>query len=166
MRGNGDGGETGRYDDLWGRTFLSTMVTANGQARPLVPGSRLRLTFQDGQVRAHAGCNHMAGAVALDDGRLEVGALTSTLMSCGADLDEQDAWLAGFLNAGPTWRLDGDDLMLGTGDTELRLTDRTIAEPDRPLRDTRWMVDSIIDNQSATSVPDGVEAYLTLLEGD
>jgi heat shock protein HslJ len=166
MDGYGGGDESGNAGNLWGRTFLSTTVTENGEARPLVLGTRLRLTFQDGEVRAYAGCNHMTGPATLDSGRLDVGALTSTLMSCGDALDEQDRWLVRFLNADPTWRLDGDDLTLSTGDTEIRLTDRRIADPDRPLRDTRWVVDSIIDNESVTSVPAGVGAYLTLRDGD
>jgi heat shock protein HslJ len=166
MDGYGGGDESSEAGNLWGRTFLSTTATENGEPRPLVPGTQLRLTFQNGQVRAHAGCNHMTGPASLDGGRLGVGALTSTLMSCGDALDEQDRWLARFLSANPTWRLDGDDLILSTGDTEIRLTDQRIADPDRPLRDTRWVVDSIIDNQSLTSVPAGVEAYLMLRDGD
>jgi heat shock protein HslJ len=166
MNGYGGDDESGGAGNLWGRTFLSTTVTENGEARPLVPGTRLLLTFQDRELRAHAGCNHMTGPASPEGGRLGVGALASTLMSCGDVLDEQDRWLAHFLSANPTWRLDGDNLILGTGDTEIRLTDRRIADPDRPLRDTRWVVDSIIDNQSATSVPAGVEAHLTLRDGD
>jgi heat shock protein HslJ len=163
MDGYGGGDESG---GLWGRTFLSTAVTEKGEDRPLAPGTRLLLTFQDGTLRAHAGCNHVTGPVSLDGGRLGVGALASTMMSCGDVLDGQDRWLAGFLSANPTWRLDGDDLVLSTGDTEIRLTDRRIADPDRPLRNTRWVVDSIIDNQSVSSVPAGVEAHLTFRDGD
>jgi heat shock protein HslJ len=163
MDGYGGGDESG---DLWGRTFLSSTVTVNGEDRPLAPGTRLSVTFQDGDLRVHAGCNHMSGPVSLDGGRLDVGAFASTMMSCGDALDEQDRWLAGFLSANPTWRLDGDDLVLSTGDTEIRLTDRKIADPDRPLRGTRWVVESIIDNQAVSSVPAGAEAHLTLRDGD
>jgi heat shock protein HslJ len=166
MDGYGGGVESGGTGSLWGRTFLSTTVTENGEGRPLIPGTRLLLTFQDGELRAHAGCNHMTGPASLDGGRLGVGALASTLMSCGDVLDEQDRWLARFLSANPTWRLDGDDLILSTDDTEIRLTDRRVIDPGRPLRDTRWVVESIIDNESVASVPAGVEAYLTLRGGD
>jgi heat shock protein HslJ len=158
--------KTGRGSDLWGRTFLSTAITENGQDRPLVPGTRLRLTFQDGDVRADAGCNHLTGPVRVDGGRLAADRFATTDMFCDAARQEQDAWLARFLGAGPTWRLEGDDLVLSTGDTEIRLTDRRIADPDRPLPGTRWVVDSIVDNQSATSVPAGVEAHLTFGDDD
>ena len=47
--------------DLVGRTFLSNDVTVNDQAYPLVKGSQLRLTFEDGTIGASAGCNSMGG---------------------------------------------------------------------------------------------------------
>ena len=47
---------------LWGRTFISAAVTEDGEPRPLVPDTRIRVTFEqrDGQRVAgwHAGCNH------------------------------------------------------------------------------------------------------------
>jgi heat shock protein HslJ len=152
---------SGDANDLWGRTFLSTAVTEHGRVRPLVPGTRLRLAFQDGDVRAYAGCNHLTGRVRVDGGRLAVDRFATTAMACDPLRQEQDAWLARFLAAEPTWRLDGDDLVLGNGDTEIRLIDRSVAEPDRPLQGTRWVVDAVVGNQSATSVPAGTEAYLT-----
>src|SRR5690348_2502521 len=166
MVGNDRGDESGGAGNLWGRTFLSTTVTENGQNRPLVPGTRLTLTFQDGGVRAYAGCNHLTGRASVDAERLIVGDFASTRMACDAPREEQDAWLAGFLSAGPTWRLDGDGLVLSSGDTEIRLADQRSADPDRPLRGTRWVVDSIIGHQSTTSVPAGTEAYLTLDDND
>src|SRR5689334_11260610 len=123
MMRNDRGDESGRTGNLWGRTFLSTTVTEKGQDRPLVPDTRLTLTFQDGNVSAHAGCNHMTGGVDVDGERLVVERLAATRMACDAPLMEQDAWLAEFLSDGPTWRLDGDDLVLSTGDTEIRLVD-------------------------------------------
>jgi heat shock protein HslJ len=117
-------------------------------------------------VRANAGCNHLTGRASIDGGRIAVDHFATTEMACDAPRQEQDAWLASFLGAGPTWRLDGDDLVLSTGDTEIRLTDRRTADPDRPLRGTRWVVDSTVDNESATSAPAGTQAYLTFGDGD
>jgi heat shock protein HslJ len=166
MAGYDRSDESGGAGSLWGRTFLSGTVTENGQDRPLVPGTRLRLTFQDGNLGANAGCNHLTGRVSIDGEHLVVGPFASTMMACDALLEEQDAWLAAFLSAGPTWRLEGDDLILSTGETEIRLVDRRTADPDRPLRGTRWVVDSIIDNESVASVPAGTEAYLTFRDNN
>ena len=40
--------------EVEGRTFLSTGVTEDGRPRDLVEGSRVRLTFDDGQLSAQA----------------------------------------------------------------------------------------------------------------
>src|SRR5690606_31306221 len=46
---------------LDGRTFLSTAVVEDGQPRPLVPGTQIRLGFHDGRIAASAGCNTLRG---------------------------------------------------------------------------------------------------------
>jgi len=160
MTGCGQGNGSGAGEGIWGRTFLSAAVTEGGQARPLVEGTQVQLTFENGALKAHAGCNHLAGRASVDGGRLTVSELGSTMMACDPPRMEQDAWLSGFLGSGPTWRLDGDDLVLSGAGTELRLTDRRVANPDKPLRGTRWVVDSVISGQAAGSVPAGAEAYL------
>jgi heat shock protein HslJ len=166
MTACGSGSGAGGAGEVWGRTFLSTAVTEAGKARPLVADTQLRLTFENGQVRANAGCNHMSGPASVEGGRLSVSDLATTSMACDPPRMEQDSWLAAFLGGGPTWRLDGDDLVLHGGNTEIRLTDRRTADPDRPLHGTRWVVDSIIDSQAVSSVPAGAEAYLTFGEGN
>ncbi|NJC69062.1 META domain-containing protein [Planosporangium thailandense] len=146
---------------LWQRTFLSTAVTEHGQPRPLVAGTRIRLTFDNGRVQAHAGCNQLAGQARVDGDRLVVSQVMSTDMACGPEGQQQDAWLSSFLTAGPNWQLDGDHLTLRTVQAELRLTDRRSVDPDRPLVGTRWTVESILGGQQTSSIPAGVTAYLT-----
>jgi heat shock protein HslJ len=152
---------TGRNAEPWGRAFLSTSVTENGRPRPLVDGTRIRLTFSDDhQLGAQAGCNSMGGPAELTDNRLVVGDLATTEMGCDPARHAQDEWLARFLTGRPTWQLDGPQLTLEQGGTRMELTDREVADPDRPLRGTRWVVDTIVDGQAASSVPAGAEAHL------
>ena len=40
------------------------------------------------------------------------------------------------------------------------LTDREAAEPDRALAETTWAVDTLVDGQTASSVPAGATATL------
>ncbi|HKY51727.1 MAG TPA: META domain-containing protein, partial [Candidatus Limnocylindria bacterium] len=40
--------------------------------------------------------------------------------------------------------------------------DRKVADPDRPLVGTRWVVQSVIDRDVASSIPSGAVAHLTL----
>lgn len=149
----------------WGRTFVSTSVTEDGRPRALVADTHIRLTFTDGQLQAYAGCNHLSGQVSDEDGHLAVANLGGTEMGCGPELHDQDAWLTGLLSDRPRWALDGDELVLRAGTTELRLLDREVAEPDRPLAGPRWRVESLLDGETVASVPVGGEAYLLFHDG-
>jgi heat shock protein HslJ len=154
-----------RSNDPWGRDFLSTAVTEKGQDRALVAGSRIRLSFTgDGRLVANAGCNTMSGQAEVRDGRLVVADLATTEMGCDAPRHAQDEWVAGFLSSGPSFDLAGNELTLSVDSTEIRLQDREVADPDRPLRGTRWVVDTVVDGDAASSVPEGAEAHVILGE--
>ena len=51
---------------LDGRTFLSTALTVDGAAKPLVAGTRVRLGFQGNGLSASAGCNTFGATFRLD----------------------------------------------------------------------------------------------------
>jgi heat shock protein HslJ len=141
--------------NLAGRTFVSTDI----EGRDLVPGSRVRLSFDVGRIGAQAGCNSMGGSVAIVDGRFVLDDLATTEMACDPALMDQDAWLAGFLD-GAAVTLVGDTLALANGGVVLTLVDREVADPDRPLVGTRWVVDGLISGEAVSSVPAGVVASL------
>jgi heat shock protein HslJ len=156
----GPAGAKGKVDDdqPWGRTFLSTSVN-----RPLVEGTRIRLDFHDDhRLGANAGCNHMGGDAEVAGDRLVVSDLATTEMGCDPDRHRQDEWLAGFLTSRPHYRLDGPVLTLRNDSTELRLEDRETADPDRPLRGTRWVVEGVVEGDAVSSVPAGAEAHLVI----
>ncbi|HEU4543948.1 MAG TPA: META domain-containing protein [Jiangellaceae bacterium] len=161
-------GTTSNGGDLAGRTFLSESVTEDGQARELVAGTRISLDFTtDGQISANAGCNHLFGDVTIQPDRLEVGPMGGTEMGCDQLRHEQDEWLMAFLEDSPAWTLDGDRLTLTAGGTEIVLLDREVADPDRPLEGTRWLVDTIISGEAASSMWAGTEGSAWLfIEGD
>jgi heat shock protein HslJ len=149
-RGTPAGGDT----PLRGRTFLSTAITEGGRPYQLAETSRVRLLFTgDGRLIADAGCNSMQAAVNLGGGRIEVSGLAMTGMGCAAALQEQDSWLSRFLSARPSWKLDGNTLVVSSPTTEVTLADRKVAEPDLSLRGTRWTVDTILDGEVASSTP-------------
>jgi heat shock protein HslJ len=102
----------------------------------------------------------MGGPARLSGRRLVVGGLITTEMGCDPARQQQDAWLSQFLTSRPTWRLQGMRLTLENRSTRIVLDDRRVAEPDRPLQGTRWVVDTIVDGQSASSVPAGTEASI------
>jgi heat shock protein HslJ len=160
--GCGSRAASGGLNDLQGRTFLSTAVTENGQPKQLVVGTRIRLSFgEEGRrIGVNAGCNHMGGDARIEDGRLIAGDMAMTAMGCDGGRSEQDAWLATFLSDRPTIRSSGTELVLANNTTEIRFLDRTVADPDRPLIATRWTVESIIDRDTASSIPQGATAQL------
>jgi len=146
---------------LDGREFLSQSV----EGQELVEGSTIRLGFADGSISAHAGCNQMNGAYTLDGDVLHVEALATTEMACEPPLMDQDTWLAEFLSSGPAVTLDGDTLTLTSGDVSIVLVDRIVADPDRPIEGTRWVVDGLVQNEGVSTVPIGVTASLTITDG-
>ena len=153
-------------DEPWGRTFLSTGVTEDGNPRPLVDGTQIRLNFNEDRqgFGAQAGCNSMGGSARIEDGHLVVGDLATTEMGCDEARHAQDQWLAEFLAGRPAITLTGPDMVLSSGGTEIRLSDREVADPDRALRGTKWVVDGVITGDSVSSVPQGAEAFVVFSE--
>ena len=145
---------------LDGRTFLSTGI----EGRALVAGSTVRLAFENGQLSASTGCNSMGGPYRIEGDRLVADQLATTEMACDPALMEQDRWLADLLG-GATIALDGDTLTLTRVATRLTLVDREVADPDRPLIGTRWVVDGLVSGGAVSSVPAGVTAALTFSDG-
>jgi heat shock protein HslJ len=163
--GGGGGGDGADLDaELDGRELVATGITEDGVRREPVAGTEIRLTFDDGQLGATAGCNSMGGRYALDGDVLVVDELATTDMACEPPLMAQDEWLAGLLAGRPSVGLDGTDVTLTTGSTVVKLTDRQVVRPDAPLVGTVWVLDTIFEggpDGAASSVPDGVEASVT-----
>lgn len=146
-----------------GRTFVSTGVTSGGQPKPLVAGTtiRLRIPATD-KISVQAGCNTAEGVARIEGTTLVVSDLASTAIGCDPALMAQDDWIGGFLRAGPTWQLTGNDLVLSTSDLKVTFSDRAVAEPARPLLDTKWTLDTVVGaGGTASSVPVGVTATMT-----
>lgn len=140
-----------------GRTFQSTEVTG----RSLAEGTKITLTFPEAaKISANAGCNHLFGKVVFEGDRMVVTEMGGTDMGCDQARHDQDKWLTGFLQAKPRWSQNGDTLKLTGEGQAITLTDRKVTEPDKALEGNRWVVDTLIDGQTASSVPAGAEAYM------
>jgi heat shock protein HslJ len=142
------------------RTFLSTEV--HGMA--LVPGSRIRLAFDHDEVSASGGCNTMGGPYKIAGDRFSAPELVTTDMGCEAPLMQQDQWLANLLGNAKIAQV-RDTLVLGNDQVTLTLGDREAADPDRPIAGTMWVLDSIVDGPTVSSVPAGVTASMQIVGG-
>ncbi len=164
--GCGEDGSVTAAQSPAGRTFLSESVSENGVDRPLVAGTRIRLAFgTDAGITGTAGCNTLGGDVEITEDRLLIGELSSTEIGCDQARHDQDDWLAGILMDDPGYTLAGDRLTLRSGPTTVELVDRRVADPDRPLEDTVWQLDGIIDGDTASSTPAGVTTTLHIAGG-
>jgi heat shock protein HslJ len=142
------------------REFLSVAVTDGGAARPLVAGTRIRLTFSGTNLGASAGCNSIGGSYRIEGGRLVFEGGGMTEMGCDAERHAQDDWLVALLASNPTVRLAGSDLTLESGSVAVSLRDREVVEPDANIVGPTWTVESIITGDAVSSVPAGATATL------
>jgi len=142
-----DSGSSG--PSLDGRDFL---LESSEGFEPL-SGSTVRLSFDDGELRFSAGCNSSSGPYELRDGHLIVESLGSTEIGCDAGRHAQDLWLGMFMTSEPLLVLEGDELTLTNPEASLVFLDREVADPDRPLVETPWTVDTFIDGGAASNFP-------------
>jgi heat shock protein HslJ len=118
--GDDDGGSPPTADDLDGRSFVATEIDGHD----IVEGSEIVITFDAGTLVIEAGCNTQRGGYTIEDGVLSVDAMAATRMACDEALMTQDTLVAGIVASGSTVELDGDDLVVASPDTTMKLTAR------------------------------------------
>lgn len=160
--GEDDTGEPAATTPPHDRTFLSTEV----EGEPIPGGGPLTLTFGTDRISANAGCNTASGTVAFEGDVMQVGQLASTLMGCTGDTAGADQWVDTLLSSNPTWRLDGDTLTLRNADQTVTLLDKKVADPDRPIQGTTWVVTGLItpDAHIRSQALDDAKPTLTIAE--
>lgn len=149
---------------LEGQTFRATEVVG----RELVPDTEIVLTFADGNLSASAGCNQMIGGYELDGSTLRWTQPGTTMMGCEPELAAQDAWLSELLEGGVDvgdetvvddvvqgFVLRSSDLSIGF-DAEASADDGDGSASDAILGRS-WTLVSILDGETASSVPAEVE---------
>jgi heat shock protein HslJ len=146
--------------NLDGREFLSVEVSEGGAPKVLVAGTRISLRFDQRDLGANAGCNGLGGTYTIELGRLVYEPGGQTLMGCEPPLEAQDGWLIAFLDSDPMIVLAGNELLLTSGAISMRLLDREVAEPDLNISGPTWTVESIIDGDTVSSVPEGATATI------
>ena len=160
--GCGDESSGGETNDVGRTTYLSTSVIENGAPKKLVPNTRVSLVVMDnGLLAATAGCNSIGAKSTVSDGKLTVQDVSVTELGCDAPRHEQDTWLVDLLQSGPHWKIDNGTLAITSGGTVLMLQDQKVAQPDVALDGTKWVLESVIAGETA-STPGNGGAYLTI----
>ena len=138
--------------DLDQTSYVSTSI----EGHDLVPGTHIRLTFENTSLSANAGCNGMFGPYAVKDGVLAwSGNVSSTLMGCPDDLMKQDQWLQTWLQAGADATQAGDAQTHTTHGVTLHQQTEAPADAASLLGRT-WTVTDLTTPNTATAIPDGV----------
>lgn len=142
-----------------GHRYVSTEV----QGPPIPGGGPLELAFADGRVSGTAGCNQATATVDLADGVLATGEVATTMMACIGERAGADQWMSNLLTARPSWVLADTTLTLAAGEQIVTMLDRTVANPDRSLVGTNWIVRSMVTADAVSTSAALEEAKPSLL---
>ena len=158
-------GSVAPADSVDGRWFVGDASGVTG--RTLVEGTQLSLRFNGTEVTASGGCNTLQGQYVIDSpSTLVVDQMSATAMWCDTPgLNDQDEWLSAFLQNRPEIRVDGPTLLVSDDSVGITLTDREVADPDRPLEGTTWTLSGQISGQTASHSAIAAPATLTFADG-
>lgn len=157
-----DDGETATDEDTatgsdgGGESFVGQWQladgTLDGDPIPMIDGYRITMTLgADGSIGGTAACNSYGGTYDLDGSSITIGELSWTEMGCEpAVMESEAAFLAGLQRQVQLARSGTELTMTGDG-AELRFSEVPPVEP-AELIGTTWVLDTIIDGDTASSV--------------
>ncbi len=123
---SGCGGSSSSSDvtleEMTGAWVLESGKGAAGELKP-VDGVPVELNVeQDGTFSANAGCNNLFGSLTVENGKLDIGPVASTMMACDDALMDLDQAYIAALEAVDHGSVDGEKLTLEGTDTKLVYT--------------------------------------------
>jgi heat shock protein HslJ len=137
-------------DDVVGEWELVS-GTASGQPLPQPADVRATLTFEGGEAGGTSFCNRYSAAYTVDGDSVRFEGIGGTEMGCDPAVMAAETAYVTALAMVRTFALDGDDLVLSGEDVELRF--RPIPPvPTSRLAGTDWVLESLIDGETASSV--------------
>ena len=94
----------------------TTWTLASSDGTPPIAGTTITMIFEDGNIGGSSGCNSYGGTYQLNDKKIQIGEVTSTLMACTEpeDVMEQEGIFLSDLNNAQTFQLIGDQLNITT----------------------------------------------------
>jgi heat shock protein HslJ len=162
--GDDAGSDTSISPSLLGQTYVTEQITVSGKPQALPPGVRIEITFgPENKLGVRAGCNQMNGTFSIDDTTLVVSDLAQTEMACEPDRMALDTTVSTLLGGRPTIDMTGETVNITSAATALTLVDIESVDPAPPLAGTVWTLDTLIDGDVASSVPNGLPKPITLV---
>lgn len=129
-----------------------------------VEGYPITLNFDGATLGGTAACNGYGGSFERVDDQVSIGDLSWTEMGCEpAVMQAESAYLAALVSV-DQFALDGEQLRLDGPSTEL-VFERAAAVPVAELVDQLWLLDTLIDGDSASTVMGDPAALLLRADG-
>lgn len=145
--------------DVTGEWQLTSGTTI-GADLPFPPGATATLALSGGKANGTAFCNRFVASYEVDGSSFAIGGIGQTEMGCAPDvMAAESAYLAALAGVDTAVR-DGADLLLTGAGVELRFGP-VPAVPDSPLEGARWLLESLVDGETASSTT-GDPAVLVL----
>ncbi len=130
---------------------------------PLVAEFPITMSVEGNQVGGRAACNSYRGSVEFDGDKVTFGEFAWTEMGCEPTVMESEAAFLTALMSTTSFQLAGDRLTLSGPDGDLEFRP-VVPTPTADLVDTTWVLETVIEGETASSVA-GEPATL-LLSGD
>ncbi|MGB0114755.1 MAG: META domain-containing protein [Ilumatobacteraceae bacterium] len=105
-----------------GTTWIVTGTIANEAITSTPVDSAASLTITDGTAAVDTGCNTGSGSVEVTDSTLTFGPLATTRRACVPEINELEAAVLSVLDGEVTYEIDGDTLVIKSGDIGLEFT--------------------------------------------
>jgi heat shock protein HslJ len=134
--------------ELDGRDFL----LESSEGYEPVAGTSISIRFDEGNFNFSGGCNTHSGPYTLCDGALCVSEFGSTAIGCDQALEAQDQALAAFFASTPEVEYQPPVLTFTGAGMKFQFLDKEEANPDRPLMERVWTIDTFINGQTASNL--------------
>jgi heat shock protein HslJ len=140
---------SGATDDVRGEWQLAE-GSLDGADLLLPPGGGATLLLEDVEASGRSFCNHYGGTYRVDGDAIAFENLGGTEMACAPDVMAAESAYLRALGSVGTVAVEGDVLVLtGNG---VRLTFRPVPPtPTSELADTRWVLETLIEGETASS---------------